>query len=118
MTTSAGSTVNYNGGAAQAAKVTTYSNLTISGSLAKSFTATPTVNGILSMEGAATISVGGTGVVTYGANATLPIQQACELYSYRCRMGHTICRNRRIRIMGAGPTNDFRPLDPKRGSSA
>ncbi len=61
--------VNYTG-AAQTAKVTTYNNLTLSGSLAKTFATTPTVNGILSMEGTATIAIT-TGVVTYGTNATL-----------------------------------------------
>jgi hypothetical protein len=67
--TAAGNTVNYTG-AAQTAKVTTYSNLTLSGSLAKTFATTPTVNGVLSMEGTATVTAT-VGVVTYGANATL-----------------------------------------------
>jgi hypothetical protein len=67
--TATGNTVNYNG-AAQTGKVTTYYNLTLSGSGIKTFATTPTVNGILSMEGTATITVT-TGVVTYGANATL-----------------------------------------------
>ncbi|WP_264521971.1 MBG domain-containing protein [Flavobacterium sp. N1994] len=65
----AGNTVNYTG-AAQTGLVTTYNNLTLSGSLAKTFATTPTVNGILSLEGTATVSVT-SGVVTYGANATL-----------------------------------------------
>ena len=64
-----GNTVNYNG-AAQTAKVTTYLNLTLSGSAAKTFATTPTINGVLSMEGTATITVT-TGAVTYGAAATL-----------------------------------------------
>ena len=72
--TAAGNTVNYYG-AAQTAKVTTYSNLTLSGSGAKTFATTPTVNGVLSMEGAATVTVT-TGVVTYGANATLQYNTA------------------------------------------
>lgn len=67
--TAVGNTVNYTG-AAQTGKVTTYSNLTLSGSLAKTFATTPTVNGILSIEGTATVAVT-TGVVTYGAAATL-----------------------------------------------
>lgn len=70
----AGNTVNYNG-AAQTAKVTTYSNLTLSGSGAKTFATTPTVNGVLSMEGTATVAVT-VGVVTYGANATLQYNTA------------------------------------------
>ncbi len=64
-----GNTVNYIG-AAQTAKVTTYSNLTISGTGIKTFATTPTVNGVLSMEQTGTIMVT-TGVVTYGADATL-----------------------------------------------
>ena len=61
--------VNYTG-AAQTAKVATYYNLTLSGSLAKTFATTPTVNGTLSMEGTASVIVTA-GVVTYGAAATL-----------------------------------------------
>jgi fibronectin-binding autotransporter adhesin len=64
-----GATVIYNG-AAQTARVTTYTNLTLSGSGAKTFATTPTVNGVLSMEGTATTTVT-TGVITYGAAATL-----------------------------------------------
>jgi|GEM_PF-3104011 len=67
--TNAGNTVNYSG-AAQTAKVRTYSNLILSGSGAKTFATTPTVDGILSLEGTASIEVT-TGVVTYGSAATL-----------------------------------------------
>ena len=67
--TATGNTVNYTD-AAQTAKVTTYENLTLSGSGAKTFATTPTVNGVLSLEGSATVVVT-TGVVTYGAAATL-----------------------------------------------
>ena len=70
--TAAGNTVNYTGAAQTGAKVTTYSNLTLSGSGAKTFATNPTVNGVLSLEDTASVIVsGGTGVVTYGANATL-----------------------------------------------
>ena len=72
--TAVGNTVNYTG-AAQTAKVTTYHNLTLSGSGAKTFATTPTVNGVLSMEGTATITVT-VGVVTYGAAATLQYNTA------------------------------------------
>ena len=65
----AGNTVNYTG-AAQTAFPTTYSNLTLSGSGAKTFATTPTVNGILSLEGTASVVVTA-GVVTYGTAATL-----------------------------------------------
>jgi hypothetical protein len=68
--TAVGNTVNFNGAAQTACKVTIYNNLTLSSTLAKTFATTPTVNGILSMEGTATITVT-TGVVTYGTAATL-----------------------------------------------
>ena len=67
--TNSGNTVNFSG-AAQTAKVSSYYNLTLSGSGIKTFATTPTVNAILSMEGTATVVVTA-GVVTYGANATL-----------------------------------------------
>ncbi|MEI8046578.1 MAG: hypothetical protein WCI92_04300, partial [Bacteroidota bacterium] len=72
--TAAGNEVNYTG-AAQTAKVTTYVNLTLSGSGAKTFATGPTINGVLSLEGTATIVVT-TGVVTYGSNATLQYNTA------------------------------------------
>ena len=72
--TAANNLVNYTG-VAQTARVTTYVNLTLSGSGATTFATTPTVNGILSMEGTAIIVVT-TGVVTYGANATLQYNTA------------------------------------------
>ncbi len=72
--TAAGNTVNYTG-AAQTCFVTTYSNLTLSGSGTKTFATTPTVNAVLSMEGTATVTVTA-GVVTYGANATLQYNTA------------------------------------------
>ncbi|NCT22254.1 hypothetical protein GW781_14015, partial [bacterium] len=56
-------------------RVTTYNNLTLSGSGVKTFATTPTVNGVLSMEETATVTVT-TGVVTYGANATLQYNTA------------------------------------------
>jgi hypothetical protein len=68
--TARGNIVNYSRDGAQTGKVTTYNNLTLSGSGVKTFATTPTVNGILSMEGTATIVVT-TGVVAYGASATL-----------------------------------------------
>lgn len=62
---SSGNTINYTG-AAQTVKGTTYNNLTLSGSGLKTTTSV-TVNGILSMEGTATVSV----APTYGSSATL-----------------------------------------------
>ncbi|MDD3875276.1 MAG: hypothetical protein PHT69_01500 [Bacteroidales bacterium] len=73
--TATGNTVNYNRTNTQTGKVTTYYNLTLSGSNAKTFATTPTVNGTLSMEGTATVVVT-TGVVTYGPNATLQYNTA------------------------------------------
>ncbi len=72
--TNSGNTVNFSG-AAQTAKVSSYYNLTLSGSGVKTFATAPTVNGILSMEGTATVVVTA-GVVTYGANATLSYNTA------------------------------------------
>ena len=63
--TATGNTVNYTG-AAQTVKGTTYYNLTLSGSGAKTTTSV-TVNGILDMAGTATASV----APTYGGAATL-----------------------------------------------
>ena len=65
--TASGNTVNYNLTGAQTVRATTYSNLTLSGSGAKTVTGA-TVNGILSMEGTATAA--GT-APTYGAASTL-----------------------------------------------
>ena len=67
----AGNTVNYTRAGAQTVKATTYSNLTLSGTSAKTTTGV-TVNAILSMEGTATASV----APTYGANATLQYNTA------------------------------------------
>ncbi len=67
--------VNYNRANTQTGFVTTYTNLTLSGTSAKTFATTPTVDGILSMEGDATITVT-TGVVTYGGSATLQYNSA------------------------------------------
>lgn len=72
--TAVGNTIHYTG-AAQTGKVATYHNLTLSGSGIKRFATTPTVNGILSLEGTATV-VATSGVVTYGPNATLQYNTA------------------------------------------
>ncbi|MCX6232783.1 MAG: hypothetical protein NTZ33_14690 [Bacteroidetes bacterium] len=69
--TASGNTVNYYAAGNQTAcKPTVYNNLTVSNSGIKTFATTPTVNDTLSMEGSATITVT-SGVITYGANATL-----------------------------------------------
>ncbi len=107
--TATGNTVNYNG-AAQTAKVTTYSNLTLSGSGAKTFATTPTVNGVLSMQGTATVTVT-TGVVTYGANATLQYNSATartvsaeEWISPFAATGGIIIANTGVITVGAAKT--------------
>ncbi|TRX36703.1 T9SS sorting signal type C domain-containing protein [Flavobacterium restrictum] len=63
-------TVEYYRAGNQTAAVLAYNNLTLSGSGIKTFATTPTVNGKLTLGGTATVVVT-TGVVTYGANATL-----------------------------------------------
>ena len=61
------STVEYFAAAAQTVGDFTYNNLTLSGSGAKTFPAGTTVNGMLSREGATTVS----GTPTYGTDASL-----------------------------------------------
>jgi hypothetical protein len=60
-------TVNFGGAAQTLTAATIFNNLTFSGSLAKTLTGVPTIIGILSMEGTATVSV----APNYGAAATL-----------------------------------------------
>ncbi|MEI6754167.1 MAG: hypothetical protein WCK78_13495, partial [Paludibacter sp.] len=68
VTFTAGSgTVNLNGSAQTISGTNTFNNLTIGGTGLKTFSTTPTVNGILSMEGTGTVS----GAPTYGSAATL-----------------------------------------------
>ncbi len=70
-TDGSGSTVNYSLNGAQTGFVSAnYQNLTLSGTGIKTFATTPTVKGVLSMDGDATVTVT-TGVITYGTNATL-----------------------------------------------
>lgn len=68
-------TVIYDRPGVQTIWVKTYNNLTLGGTSVKTVATTPTINGILSMEGTATITVT-TGVVTYGAAATLQYNTA------------------------------------------
>lgn len=63
-------TVVFSGNGNTTCPVLTYNNLTLSNSGIKTFATTPTVNGILSLEGTATVVVT-SGVVTYGGDATL-----------------------------------------------
>lgn len=68
--TAAGNTVNYNG-AAQTLKATTYDNLTLSGTGAKTFpSGTTTVNNVLSIENGTNTNTF-TGTLAYGTAATL-----------------------------------------------
>lgn len=72
VASNSGNTVRYTG-AAQTVKPTTYNNLTLAGSGAKTIvTATVIINGTLSMEGTATASL----VPTYGPAATLQYNTA------------------------------------------
>ena len=64
------STVIYNG-ANQTCAPVNYHNLTLSGINTKTFATTPTVNGILSIEGSSIVITVTTGFITYGPNATL-----------------------------------------------
>ena len=69
-------TVNYNNAGNQnSCAVVAYYNLTVSGSGTKTFATTPTVNGVLSLQGTATVIVT-TGVITYGSNATIQYNTA------------------------------------------
>ena len=63
-------TVDYNRNTNQTCAVVTYNNLTLSGTGTRTFATTPTVNGVLSLEGTTTVTVT-TGVISYGAAATL-----------------------------------------------
>ena len=67
-----GATVNYNRARDQTARPATYENLTVSGTGIKTFATATTVNGMLLMEGTATIST----APTYGTNATLQYNTA------------------------------------------
>ena len=68
--TATGNTVDYNGIGAQTVKATTYSNLILQGSGAKTFPAgTTTVNSLLSLEGTSTATL--TGTITYLNSATI-----------------------------------------------
>lgn len=71
-------TIAYDGITAQTGKVTTYYNLTLAGDEVKTFATSPTVNGTLSMEGTASVTVT-TGVVTYGTGATLKYNTASAM---------------------------------------
>ncbi len=68
-------TVNFSASATQTCPALVYNNLTVSGTSVKTFATTPTVEGTLSMQGTATITVT-TGVVTYGPNAALQYNTA------------------------------------------
>ena len=68
-----GNTVSYTNAGTQTVKPSTYHNLILSGTSAKTMTSV-TVNGILSMEGTATASV----APTYGANAALQYNTAAS----------------------------------------
>jgi autotransporter-associated beta strand protein len=122
LTTVPGSTVDYYG-AAQTAKVATYYNLTVSGSGAKTFATTPTVNGILSLEGTATI-VATSGVVTYGSAATLQYNTSTartatseEWISSFSATGGIIIKNTGTITLNANKSFSSSPLTVKSGAT-
>ncbi len=113
--TAIGNLVNYKG-AGQTAKVTVYDNLTISGSGTKTFSTTPTINNILSMEGTAILTVT-TGTITYGANATLQYNTATarnssseEWISPFTAIGGVLIKNTGIITLNASKTFTASPL--------
>ena len=120
--TASGNTVNYTGAAP--GKVTTYTNLKLSGSAAKTFATTPTVNGILSLEGTAAVVVT-TGVVTYGPNATLQYNKTAaytataeEWITPFAAAGGVIIANTGVITMNAAKTfNTGVPLTINSGST-
>jgi hypothetical protein len=101
--TATGNLVNYTG-AAQTCKVTTYYNLTLSGTgtATKTFATTPTVNGVLSLEGTATVVVTGTGVVTYGPSATLQYNKPASYTATAEEWITPFTASGGVRIAGAG----------------
>lgn len=70
FTTGTGTVEYYKAGTQTGAPVV-YNNLILSGTSAKTFATTPTVNGVLTLAGTNTSIIVSTGVVTYGTNATL-----------------------------------------------
>ncbi len=122
LTTVAGSTVEYTGGA-QTAKVAIYNNLTLSGTGVKTFATTPTVNGVLSLEGTATV-VATSGVVTYGSAATLQYNTATsrtasseEWISSFAATGGIIIKNTGTITLNANKSFSSAPLTVKDGAT-
>jgi hypothetical protein len=117
-------TVEYNANGIQTFPALTYNNLTLSGAGVKTVATTPTVNGVLSMEGTATITVT-TGVVTYGAGATLQYNTASvrtvsseEWISPFAANGGVIISNTGIIIMDTAKVfNDSVPLTINSGAT-
>jgi hypothetical protein len=117
-------TVIYSYAGAQTVPVLTYNNLTLSGSGIKSFGSSPTVTGILSMEGTATANVSG-GAITYGASATLQYNTATSrtasseewISSFNGTGGVIIANTGAITIAGAKLLNESVPLTINSGAT-
>jgi len=89
-------TVNYSLGGVQTVKATTYVNLKLSGSGVKTTTSV-TVNGILSMEGTATVSA----VPTYGSAATLQYNKPAS-FTAGVEWPATFSGSGGVKFIGAG----------------
>lgn len=116
--TGTGATVEY-AGAAQTVRSTTYTNLTLSGSGTKTTTGV-TVNGILSMEGTATVST----APTYGGSATLRYNTATArtagaewLNTFAATGGVIIANTGTITLNAAKVFNNNAPLTINSGAS-
>ena len=120
LTTFAGSTVEYNGSAAQTVKTGTYlGNLTLSGSDVKTTTGV-TVNGTLTMAGTATASV----APTYGTSARLQYNTATArvagpewLTTFAASNGVLIAGTGEITLNEAKTLNNLVPLIISSGAS-
>jgi len=116
--TASGNTVNYNG-ASQTVKATSYYNLNLSGSAAKTTTSV-TVNNILSMEGTASASV----APTYGSGATLQYNTSTPRNSgpewitpFAATGGIIIANTGTITLAAAKAFNAYVPLTIQSGAT-
>ena len=98
--TASDNTVNYYASATQTVKATTYNNLTLSGTSAKTTTGV-TINGILSMEGTAIANA----VVTYGASATLQYNTSTARTASTNEWPATFCASGGVIIANTGGIN-------------
>lgn len=108
----------------QTCAVFSYNNLTLSGSGTKTFATSPTVNGILSMEGNASVVVTN-GAVTYGTHATLQYNTTIDrivtskewITPFIASGGIIITNTGCIKLDGAKTLNDNVPLTINNGAT-